>query len=493
MTLNPRLLTAIRIFVGLVFAVYGVVKIFGGQFYYGDWTMSKATVEGPGLVWAFYGYSPYYGRFIGFCELLPALMLFVPRTATVGAALLLPVALNITVMDFFYGFPSVKWMALLYTALLGVLLWADRAKLLMLIEPASKVEQYRTMAASLNAGTPRAPLSRRARSIAYVVLGVFVLFLANLIGTALVAGPEAQATAAARAAPGAPDDLRMARSRYTGLFGVNRRAEVLLVGGSDTVRAFAHRASGFTPWRIDSLVPSSSAEPPVVLYLHGRIVEDQGPEAVSEEFGPYAWRAIVDSLRAPSSLLPLVIPAPTVIPDQRASASAPAVIPDQRASASADPGPRVVSADIQVIADLRPPSTNPEQYAARVAAQVDSLLKAGVAPTRITVVGFSKGAGIAIRVSERLRRTDIAFVFMGACAPGQASTSKVAGRILSIYEASDSLGQSCATLLANALPGSSHDERRIDTGQKHGAFYQPRAEWLAPVRAWIRTEKLDRD
>lgn len=442
MTLHPRVLTGIRIFVGLVFTVYGVVKIFGGQFYYGDWTMSKATVEGPGLVWAFYGFSPYYGRFIGFAELLPALMLFMPRTATIGAALLFPVALNITAMDFFYGFPSVKWMALLYTALLGVLLWTDRAKLLMLLEPTAKIEQYRGMAHMLSNPAPRAPMSSRTRGLVYGVLGVFVLFLANLIGTALVSGPEAEAAARARDVPGVTDSVQMVRSRYSGLLGVNRKAVVVLAAGGDTVHAFAHRASGFTPWRIDSIVPQARKAPrPVVIYLHGRIIEEQGPMAVSPAWGAYDWQAIVDSLRA---------------------------------------------SDFTVIADLRPRGTDSDAWAARVVSQVDSVIGSGVPSSHVAVVGFSKGAGIAVRTSAKLRRTDLTFVFMGACPPGQPYASVVAGRILSIYEASDSVGQSCRALLDAAQQGSRTDERRIETGKLHGAFFQPRAEWIAPVRAWVR-------
>ncbi|MFN8572003.1 MAG: hypothetical protein U0132_08105 [Gemmatimonadaceae bacterium] len=256
MEISPRLRLVIRVFVGLVFSVYGIVKIFGGQFYYGDWSMTRATVDGPGFVWAFYGYSPYYGRFIGFAELVPALLLFRARTATIGAAMLFPVALNITVMDFFYHFPAVKWMVLLYTGLLGVLLYADRAKLLFLLEPTESIQAYRAAVPHLPAPVAPRPLSRSARQLAYGVLALFLVFLANLVGTALVPGPEASAQAAVVARPDAPTTLHLVRSRYTGLYGINRRAEVVLAGGADgadTVVVTAHRASGFTPWRIDSI------------------------------------------------------------------------------------------------------------------------------------------------------------------------------------------------------------------------------------------------
>ncbi|MGH7468637.1 MAG: MauE/DoxX family redox-associated membrane protein, partial [Longimicrobiales bacterium] len=130
------LLNAIRFFLAVVFIVYGLTKLLGGQFNYGDWTLDKKTVDGTSLVWAFYGYSPVYARFLGLTELIPAILLLIPRTATVGALMLFMVTLNVTVLDFAFGFPSVKYFALLYTLLLGMLLWSDRAKLLRLLERA---------------------------------------------------------------------------------------------------------------------------------------------------------------------------------------------------------------------------------------------------------------------------------------------------------------------------------------------------------------------
>jgi len=179
---------------------------------------------------------------------------------------------------------------------------------------------------------------------------------------------------------------------------------------------------------------------PVVIYLHGRIIEEQGPAAVSPEFGPYRYHAILDSLRA---------------------------------------------GGFEVLSDLRPRGADPAQHAERVAGQVDSLIGAGVAPARIAVVGFSKGGGIAILASARLRRPDVTFVMLAACAEG-GTEPRIAGRVLSVFEESDPLGRSCRALFANGLPGTVSAERRIATGLQHGAFYQPRQEWLEPVRAWIR-------
>jgi uncharacterized membrane protein YphA (DoxX/SURF4 family) len=128
--LPSRLITAVRLLLFVIFAVYGTVKLLGGQYDYGDWVISNHTADGTSVVWAFYGYSPVYGRFTGLYELLPALLLLSRRTATLGALALFAVSLNITVMDFAYGYPAVKYMALAYTLLCLLLVAQDRDRLL---------------------------------------------------------------------------------------------------------------------------------------------------------------------------------------------------------------------------------------------------------------------------------------------------------------------------------------------------------------------------
>src|SRR5512138_152844 len=63
-------LEVIRVLLAITFATYGLVKVLGGQYNYGDWVIDKKTVDGTSLVWAFYGYSPFYGRFTGLFELV---------------------------------------------------------------------------------------------------------------------------------------------------------------------------------------------------------------------------------------------------------------------------------------------------------------------------------------------------------------------------------------------------------------------------------------
>ena len=117
---------------------------------------------------------------------------------------------------------------------------------------------------------------------------------------------------------------------------------------------------------------------PFVIYLHGRIVEDQGPAAVSPTFGAYQYQTIVDSLGSGGAV---------------------------------------------VLSSIRATGTDPDQYAGVVARQIDSLIATGVAPEKITVVGFSKGGGIAIRTSIRLARPDVGYVLSAPARPAQRGSA----------------------------------------------------------------------
>lgn len=68
-----------------------------------------------------------------------------------------------------------------------------------------------------------------------------------------------------------------------------------------------------------------------------------------------------------------------------------------------------------------------------VTRQVQTLLAAKVPPERITVIGFSKGGGIATRTSALLKNDKVNFVFLAACGDGsfRGVDRDVRGRILS--------------------------------------------------------------
>ncbi|HEV8700288.1 MAG TPA: alpha/beta hydrolase [Candidatus Polarisedimenticolia bacterium] len=192
------------------------------------------------------------------------------------------------------------------------------------------------------------------------------------------------------------------------------------------------------------------AEPPAkpdsgatyLFYLHGRIVQEQGRGAVSPKYGPYEYDAIPKGL---------------------------------------------AEAGLVVISEPRPRGTEPSAYAGRVAGQVERLLEAGVPARRITIVGASMGGFIAMLVSNRLAAREIGYVFMGSCDEETLELgSGLHGEVLSIFEASDELEQSCARLFARASDVGRHAEVRIDTGLHHGFLYRPLSEWMGPVIRWAR-------
>jgi hypothetical protein len=179
-----------------------------------------------------------------------------------------------------------------------------------------------------------------------------------------------------------------------------------------------------------------------VIYLHGRIVEEKGRRPTDERFGIYEYQRILDTLAASGA---------------------------------------------EVISEQRPGGTDFRAFGAHVADQVRALLAAGVPAERITVVGFSKGGGIAMIASALLKDPRVTFVLLAPCGDWVKGRDDVdvRGRILSVYEASDELGTSCEPLFAQASDPGEHREIRIDTGAGHGAFFRPRPEWLDPLLQWI--------
>ncbi len=194
---------------------------------------------------------------------------------------------------------------------------------------------------------------------------------------------------------------------------------------------------------LDRLPEAPDAKARYLLYLHGRIIEEQGRRPTHPTRGIYEYDAILKRLAADG---------------------------------------------LVVVSEQRPKGTDIDRFAIHVADQARQLLKAGVPPEHVSVVGFSKGGGIAKRASALLKNPRVNFVFLAACGddePGKAEPP-VWGRILSVYEASDELGRSCRTLFEKSGATGERSEIRIDLGEGHGAFFRPRDEWLEPVLRWAR-------
>ena len=177
-----------------------------------------------------------------------------------------------------------------------------------------------------------------------------------------------------------------------------------------------------------------------IIYLHGRIVQEQeSARAQHPEHGFYELEAIRAAFR--------------------------------------DRG-------FTVHSEIRRKGTSVSEGADRVVEQVRRLLDSGVPADRITVVGASMGASIALHASARLANRDIRFVLLGPClsrnAPAVAEEEgrPPAGRILVIRDQSDV--PSCA-------PSPDGQEIVINTGLGHGYLYRPLAEWVEPAVAFARS------
>ncbi|MBC7485344.1 MAG: hypothetical protein H7282_01130 [Cytophagaceae bacterium] len=96
--------------------------------------------------------------------------------------------------------------------------------------------------------------------------------------------------------------------------------------------------TSFAQTRYTALPSEIISKNKYLFYLHGRIIEEEGIRAVSKKCGAYEYYAILDTLK---------------------------------------------NYGFTVISEARPKNTNINLYAKKTAAQIDTLLKAGVAPEYI--------------------------------------------------------------------------------------------------------------
>jgi hypothetical protein len=179
-----------------------------------------------------------------------------------------------------------------------------------------------------------------------------------------------------------------------------------------------------------------------LFYLHGYIVEAGNTRPTSLKFGVYEYQQILETFKQNGFI---------------------------------------------VISEARKKDPEIEPYARKVAEQVRQLLKAGVPPKQITVVGASQGSWIAMLASTYSENRNLNFVLIAACSADEGFLKMVNlhGNVLSIYEKSD-LAQSCQNYRTDATGINEWKEVEVNTGSKHGFLYRPMKEWVEPTIAWAR-------
>lgn len=143
---------------------------------------------------------------------------------------------------------------------------------------------------------------------------------------------------------------------------------------------------------------------------------------------------------------------------------------------------------LQVISEQRSGNVNAREYAAGIVQQIESLIRSGVEPNHITVVGTSKGGYIAQYVSTLAHQEDLNFVFIACFRDSdleQIPEINFCGNILTIYERSDPFGVSASERKNSSSCTIKHfKEIELNTGLKHGFLFRALPVWLAPTVDW---------
>ncbi|MNK03749.1 hypothetical protein D3C87_216010 [compost metagenome] len=94
----------VRYSLGAFMLTYSITKILKTQFALPGfvWTETQTleTMPSKQLAWVFLGYSTWFQVLLGFLELCPALLLFFKRATLLGAILMLPVTLNVVLINY---------------------------------------------------------------------------------------------------------------------------------------------------------------------------------------------------------------------------------------------------------------------------------------------------------------------------------------------------------------------------------------------------------
>jgi pimeloyl-ACP methyl ester carboxylesterase len=194
--------------------------------------------------------------------------------------------------------------------------------------------------------------------------------------------------------------------------------------------------------------PTEEPGPRHLIYLHGRIVQDQqSARPKHPEWGYYELEQVLATLR---------------------------------------------ERGFTVTGEIRPKRATLDESAERVAGQVRRLLADGVPLERITLLGGSMGGAIALRAALRLQEKDLRVAVLGAClsltVPGLVEEygRPPAGRMLTIRDTSDETSEPCPAWQDEPAryPLLRAREVVIATGQSHGFLYRPLPEWVEPFVEW---------
>jgi len=124
--------SVLRLFLCIVMILYGLAKVFKGQFADPSLELLLQPVgemSPMGLAWTFMGHSMVYNIFLGSLEILGGLLLLYRKTTTLGSILILGIMMNVAIMNLTYDIP-VKLFSIHLVLMAFILLVANGKRVL---------------------------------------------------------------------------------------------------------------------------------------------------------------------------------------------------------------------------------------------------------------------------------------------------------------------------------------------------------------------------
>ncbi len=125
----PKYLDWLRYICALLLYFYGVSKLTGHQLVVPAWVAQKpiGSLDGYTLTWYYFGYSHAYKYILGFLQVFAASLLLFRKTALLAAALMVPIMVNIILINIFYTIgPGAENTAVFILGSMLLLLWHER-------------------------------------------------------------------------------------------------------------------------------------------------------------------------------------------------------------------------------------------------------------------------------------------------------------------------------------------------------------------------------
>lgn len=130
--LHRWFLTIISFYTAYQISMYGAAKVLKTQFQAPNYILERPIGELNGfwLTWAYFGHSQTMALLIGITQIIGSILLLFKRTRLLGIFILIPIMLNINLVNHFYDIsPLAYYNALHYTFILFFLMLLDYDKL----------------------------------------------------------------------------------------------------------------------------------------------------------------------------------------------------------------------------------------------------------------------------------------------------------------------------------------------------------------------------